>query len=157
VSDTPKRIRDRASYREGQPDLDVYNKCFAGFVSPRFCGSDVDGFFALAESVHGVWERHGHFLFLEHKVHTGAWSRGQWAALNALAELGKRVRRRLVVLVTYGRDPDHPHSYQRLPLNGWRERVNAEEHPVRVISWDEIETVPMRRWIRWVSERKPER
>lgn len=149
---TPTRIRNADAYRDSQPDLDVYNPCFAGYASPRFCGSDLDGLFVAGMVVNGgFWEHTGYLLFLEHKAATTAWSLGQWIALNALAAYGRRDHR-LIVVVTYGM-PDAPSAYHRLPLSGWKRGITASDHPPRPMSMDDIETVPMRRWIRWVAER----
>lgn len=145
----PKRIRNVDSYRDGQPDLDVYNGCFDGYASAKFCGSDLDGLFVAGLAVHGVWERSGYFLVLEHKAHPKSWSHGQWLALNALSELNPR---RLLVVVTYGEEPNRPHAYQSLPLHGWQEGPCAEFWPLIPIDWADVESLPLRRWIRSVAD-----
>lgn len=173
---TPDRIRNADAYRLGQPDLDVYTPCFEGFCSPRFCGSDLDGLFAVGMAVHGVWERRGHLLVHEHKVSPRAWRRGQWWALNALARVEEATLRdvlrhareqpalgrdawgelvvralddaprRLRVVVTYGEDPDRPTGYQWLPLRGF-----AWHHDVEPMDLADVESIPHRAWIRDVA------
>jgi hypothetical protein len=152
----PARIRNASSYRGAQPDLDAYAECFEDLVaSRRFAGSDVDGLFAAGHVVHGVWERHGHVLVLEHKASPRSWasSRGQWYALNTLAAIGREHRpdarsRRLVVIVTYGEDPSRPDAWAHLPIPGWERGVRP--HRTRSIDWSDRESIPLRKWIRMV-------
>lgn len=147
----PARIRNPAAYRDGQPDLDIYNKCFEGFASPAFRGSDLDGLFVATAIPHGMWERHGYVLILEHKAAATSWKWGQWHALNQAAENGQ-VDLRTHVVVTYG-EPNWPTSYQLLPLPGWRNRICACDFEQLPMSLDDIDRTPMRRWIKWVHER----
>ncbi len=146
------RIRNPESYRDGQPDLDVYNPCFRGLMSPRFSGTDVDGVFVLLTTmqVHGMWERKMNFLFLEHKAALGSFKLGQWLALNSLAaqcgDTGVRV------IVTLGEDPSAPDSYLWLPVSGWRDGPKAAARNVIAMSVDDVRNNPVRHWAEWVNE-----
>ncbi len=151
----PGRIRNERAYRDSQPDLDIYNPCFEGYASNRFRGSDIDGLFVSICLVHGIWERLGYLCFLEHKSSPTSWvepkpALGQWIALNALAEVHPQRQR---VLITYGEDPNDPQGYQWLPLPGWRTRICADGHVVHKMDIREPAESPLRRWIKWVSEK----
>ena len=158
----PARIRNREAYAAGQPDLDVFNKCFEGFTSPKFCGTDVDGTWSYSWAPHGLWERRGHFLIQEHKQSRRTWigCYGQWLALNMLGEFGKHARKRgtpgsLFVVATYGENPDQPTHFHWLPVRKewrrWRTENDFATIPARRITADDIETWPHRAWIRWAS------
>ena len=157
---TIARIRNPQAYADGQPDLDVFRPCFDGFTSFRFTGSDIDGIFVECWAGHGLWERYGNVLIQEHKRCPGSWAgaRGQWLALNTLAMIarpraGKTTYRSLSVVVTYG-DPNSPTAWQSLPAKGWRCASTGnhfEAMPLRICSLDDVESLPHRKWIRWVS------
>lgn len=156
----PDRIRNLAAYRAGQPDLDVFKKCFEGYTSPRFCGSDID---AMYWAPHGLWERCGHILVQEHKTAPASWSgsHGQWYALNSLAEIGQELRpigstHSLVVLVTYG-EANNPDRYHWLPVHAWGRfaaRESFDRMKLTACSLSNINSMPHRIWISAISKKR---
>jgi hypothetical protein len=153
----PNRVRNKTAYRRGQPDLDIYSECWAGFAAPGFAMSDVDGLVCVHQQVHGVVERKGYFVLLEHKREPGDWmkSRGQWLALNSVGETLKACNGRGYVVVTYG-PTNNPNRYHILPVDGWRSIKTSSEFSRLQLSPQNIEdpeTTWARRWIKMVNGR----
>jgi hypothetical protein len=158
--EVPGRIRSLTAYRAGQPDLDVFKPCFQGYVSPRFCGSDID---AMYFAPHGLWERNAHILIQEHKQSPGSWvkSMGQWWALNQLAECGQRLIATgsdygIAVVVTYG-DSRNPTTYNWLPVYCWASLKGEHQFSkikTRQCSIKNVNTMPHRQWIAAISKKR---
>ncbi len=144
------RIDNWQKYQAGQPDLDVFNPCFEGYMPASCKGTDLDGMVVAYWAPHGLWERFGHVLIMEHKEAPGAWDRalGQRIALEhasviAPMRLDPSCNRSLSVIATYGEDSDSPTAWSKFP-----------DPEIRPCSLSSPETMPHGLWIRQVVKIK---
>jgi len=143
------RIAWPETYKNSQPDLDVYRPAFEGLnLHPKFAGTDLDGLFSIAIDAEqpegGLWERNGCVLIQEHKTSPSTTkSRGQFRALLELAKISPD---RLHVIFTYG-PPNTPteQTWQFLNPNG----ILSPEEAFTA----DIEKWPHRRWIKKANAR----